>query len=117
MEAVESVARRLGRIVNSSAQEYVNKICTEYLEDKDKDRINEHITRLSKLQKAIYRYQNEVYMLAGVGDKHDRAAKVVQDVCTIVRWVEELLCCAMVDYGDVKDRHVGKKFMYQLKQV
>lgn len=114
MEVVERVSRQLGRIVSPSAQEFVNNVCLKYLEDRDKDCIYEHVTKIGKLQKSIYRYQNEVYMLEGAGPGCDRASQVVKDVCNLLKWIEEILCYAMVDFQEVRDCHVGKKFMYQL---
>ncbi|KAF8907607.1 hypothetical protein CPB84DRAFT_1843825 [Gymnopilus junonius] len=114
MEVVERIAQQLGRTINLSAQEFVEKICQQYFQDCDKDWIYKNVVRLGKLQKKIYRYQNEVYELDGVGPQYERACQVVQDVCTPLKWVEELLCYAMIDFEEVRDRHVEKKFMYQV---
>lgn len=115
MEAVERVYRRLVGIIGASPRDYAERICTAFLEDQDKDKIYEHIVKLSKLQKSIYRYQNEVYALSGMGAEQLRAAEVLREVVTMVTWIEEILCYAMVDFEEVRDRYTGKQFMYQAK--
>lgn len=115
MEAVERVHRRLAGIVGTSPKDYAENICTSFLENQDKDKIYEQVVKLSKLQKSIYRYQNEVYALSGMGAEELRAAEVLREVVTMVTWVEEILCYAMVDIEEVRDRYTGKQFMYQTK--
>lgn len=113
MEAVERVHRNMGRVTEDAPQEYVEKICAGFLEHHDKDKIHKKIVRLSRFQKSIYRYENEVYALAGVGKEYDRAAEVTKQVNTLLGWVEEVLCYAMVDFQEVKDCYQAKEFMYQ----
>lgn len=112
-EGVERIQRSLARTVGTSPQVYVEGICAAYLEERDKDRIYEKIVRLSKLQNMIYRYSNEVYALAGVGPEHERATQVGADVNTVLGWLEEIFCYAIVDFKEVQDRHRNREFMYQ----
>lgn len=115
MEGVERINRSLGRTVGASPHDYVEGICAAYLEEQDKDLIYERIVRLSKLQGMIGRYANEVYALVGVGPEYKRAAQVGTNVNTVVSWLEEVFCYAMVDFREVQDRHKSKEFMYQAK--
>ncbi len=94
MEAVERVHRRFIGIVGTSSKDYAESICALFLENRDKDEVYEHVVKLSKLQKSIYRYQNEVYALSGMGLEQSRAAEVRQEVVRTVTWVEgdPLLC-------------------------
>jgi hypothetical protein len=115
MEGVERVHRGLGRVTGEVPQDYVERICASFLENRDKDRIYEEVVRISRYRNSIYRYQNEVYALAGAGPEHERAAEVGKEICMVLSWVEEILCYAMVDFSEVQERHLAREFMYQAK--
>ncbi|KAF8156251.1 hypothetical protein BJ912DRAFT_937122 [Pholiota molesta] len=115
MEAVERVHRSLNRVIEGAPREYVEQICSAFLEHQDKDRIHTKIVKLSKFQNSIYRYSNEVYALAGVAPEFERASEVSREVNMVLSWAEEILCYAMIGVKEVRDRYVGKEFMYQAK--
>jgi hypothetical protein len=115
MERAESIDKRLKGITGDSPSEYLSRICLDFLADYDKDPIHEQIIKLGKLQKAIYKYQNEIFSLDGVGPAFRRVDNIVKHVCMVVGWVEELLCYAMVDADEVKIRYEKQEFLYQIK--
>ncbi|KAF8814360.1 hypothetical protein BYT27DRAFT_7082456, partial [Phlegmacium glaucopus] len=115
MERAESVDKRLTRITGDSPSQYLNTMCLDFLADYDKDPIHEQTVKLGKLQKAIYKYQNEIYALDGVGETYRKVDKIVKQVCMVVSWVEELLCYAMVDAEEVKTRYEKHQFFYQVE--
>lgn len=115
MERAESIDKRLKTITGDAPSEYLNRICQDFLADYEKDPIHEQIVKLGKLQKAIYKYQNEVLAIDGIGPAFFRVNDIVKQVCMVVSWVEELLCYAMVDAEEVKTRWEKHEFLYQIK--
>lgn len=113
MEDVERIHTRLVRFVGHSQQDYVDKMAIAFLKDQDEHRICQDVERLSAMQTSIYRFQNEIYALAGAGAACKRASQVVEEISEVLKWVEELLCYAMCDAKDFRDYYQGQKFMYQ----
>ena len=113
MEGVERVRRCLNRATESDPRNYVEQICSTFLDNHNKDLIYEKVVRLGRLQKSAYRYENEVYALVGVAEEYERASKVVKEVNQVLSWAEEIFCYAMVDVIEVRDRYAAKEFMYQ----
>lgn len=95
--------------------DYVEQICSTFLDKQDKDLIYDEVVRLGRLQKSAYRYENEVYALVGVAKEYHRASEVVKEVNKVLSWVEEILCYAMVDAQEVRNRYAAKEFLYQEK--
>jgi hypothetical protein len=115
MERVESIDKRLKIITGDSPLEYLNQICHDFLTNHDKDPIHEQTIKLGKLQMAIYKYQNEIYALDGIGPTYCRVDELVKKVCRVVGWVEDLLCLAMVNAEEVKVRFERNELLYQAK--
>ena len=115
MDCVERVHRRLDKATEGDPRNYTEKICSTFLDNLDKDLIHDKTVRLGRLQKSAYRFENEVYTLVGVAKEHQRAVEVTREVNAVLSWVEEILCYAMVDTREVRERYVAKSFMYQTK--
>ncbi|KAF8797649.1 hypothetical protein BYT27DRAFT_7219066 [Phlegmacium glaucopus] len=115
MEHAESVDKQLTTITGDSPSRYLNTMCLDFLANYDKDPIHEQTIKLSKLQKVIYKYWNEIYALDGVGETYGKVDKIVKHICMVVSWVEELLCYAMVDVEEVKTRYEKHQFFYQVE--
>ena len=115
MESAESVRRRLNRATKGAPQNYTEQICSAFLANLDKDPIHDKVVRLGKLQKSAYRYENEVYALVGVAEEYRRVSEIVKEVNKVLSWVEEILCYAMVDPQEVRERYAAKRFMYQAR--
>ena len=115
MERIERVRRCLNRTTEGAPKDYVERICSTFMDNLDKDLIYDQVVRLGRLQKSAYRYENEVYALVGVEKEHQVASGLVKEVKVVVGWVEEILCYAMVDAQEVRERYAAKRFMYQAK--
>ena len=115
MEGVERICRRLNRTTEGAPRDYVERICSSFLDNLDKDLIYEKVVRLGRLQKSAYRHENEVYTLVGVEKEYQTAREVAKKVNVVLSWVEEILCYAMVDAEEVREHYVAKMFMYQAK--
>lgn len=113
MERAYSVQRRLRTLTGPNQHDFLENMCTNFIANGDKDPIHDVIISLSKLQKRIYKYQNKVYELSGVSDKFKEVDDLVLEVKTVVDWVEELFCQAMVDKECVVTYHTSRAFGYQ----
>ena len=113
MDCVARLKWRLDRAVEGAPRDYVEKICSAFLENEDKDLIHDKVVRLGRLQKSALKYENEVYALVGVAKEYERASEVGREVNKVLSWVEEILCYGMVDAQEVRDRYAAKGFMYQ----
>ena len=115
MELGERVQKRLAKITNGSPFEFVHCICKQLLQDHDKDRVHTFSIELSKLQKMLYKYQNEVLQLDGVGNNYKKLQNIVKDVRLVLEWVDELLVLAMVDIHEVRQLYYTSELLYQKK--
>ena len=61
----------------------------------------------------MYRYENEVLTLAGMGSEYDKVRAITHIVCKVIQWLEEVLCLAMIDATDVEERYRGRRFAFQ----
>lgn len=50
-----------------------------------------------------------------MGLEHEHATQVGANVNTVLGWLEEVFCYAIVDFKEVQDRHRSREFMYQGK--
>ena len=115
MDGAERVKRCFDKATEGAPRDYVEIICSAFLDNEDKDLIYDKVVRLGRLQKSIYKYQNEVYSLVGVAEVYERVSEIAKDVNKVLGWVEEVLCYAMVDAQEVRDRYSVRGFMYQAK--
>jgi hypothetical protein len=116
LEQANQIQYRLGKLIGLpeiSAPEFMDKLCIDFLANRDKDLIQEHVDKAGKLQKKIRKYQNEVLTLAGIGPDFNRVDAIVKEVCMLVGWVEELLCLAMVDAAEFTQMYETRSFCFQ----
>jgi len=92
---------------------YLHCVVEKFLEHCDKNVIYERVVTIGKLQKSMYRYENEVLTLAGMGPDYDKVREITQLVCKVIHWLEEVLCQAMVDPTDVKKMFKECRFTFQ----
>jgi hypothetical protein len=103
----------MNRITRNDPTEFMEQVCLAFLTDEDIDTVQKPVVELEKCQKSIYKYQNEIYALGGMTQEYHRVDKMVKEICRVVRWIEELLCCAMVDVREVGRMHQERHFEYQ----
>lgn len=113
LERADRVHARLQRITENNEIQFLHSVVEGFLKDHDKDCVYEHIVAIGKLQRLIYKFENEILTLAGMGLEYEKVGKITQHVCKVVRWLEEVLCHAMVDESEVDTMYVDRKFLFQ----
>lgn len=113
MDLVQRVYERFQKTTYNSPRHFTEKICLTFLDDSNKDFINEHLVKVGKYQQLIYKYQNEILALTGVGLEFRRAEDILKEINLVVRWIEEILCIAMVDAGEVTRMYNEQDFEFQ----
>jgi hypothetical protein len=104
---------RFNKLVNQNPTAYAESICVGYLGDRDKDIIHEETIWLAKLQKKIYKCQEKVLQLSGIGDEHSKVDAIRKIICSTISWVEEIFCYAIVVWAEVQRIHSERGFAYQ----
>jgi len=113
LERTNRIAARLQKITGGNAKEYVLHVVEDFLDKYDKDLVYEQIVAVSKLQTSVYRYENEVLTIAGMGPEYDEVRGVTRLVCEVVKWLEEVLCLAMVDAAEVEIMYKESRLPFQ----
>jgi len=113
LERTNRIAARLQKITGGNAKEYVLHVVEDFLDKYDKDIVYEQIVAVSKLQTSVYRYENEVLTIAGMGPEYDEVRGVTRLVCEVVKWLEEVLCLAMVDAAEVEIMYKESRLPFQ----
>ena len=72
------------------------------------------VLTLSRYQKFIQWYEDEILQLAGVGSEWREADQLYNRVREVVRWTEEILCLATVDPEGLVVLHAVKQLMFQV---
>ena len=103
---------QFNKFVNQNPTVYAEKICVGFLADCDKDIIHEEKICLEKLQKSIYKCQNKVLQLCGIGDECSRVDCIRKAICTTITWVEEIFCYAIIDWAEVQQIHGERGFVF-----
>jgi len=99
--------------MGNDASKFLHCAVEEFLRHYDKEVIYEKIVEIGKLQKSMYRYENEVLTLAGMGAELDKVKVITHLVCKVIQWLEEVLCMAMVDATEVEEMYKGRQFSFQ----
>jgi len=113
LERADRIAARLRKITGDDARLYLCRIVEGFLGNQDKDAVYEQIVTVGKLQKSVYGYENEVLTLAGLGPEYEKVREVTRTVCDVIRWLEEVLCLAMVDAAEVEIKYKRCQFSFQ----
>ena len=61
----------------------------------------------------LYKYQNEVLQLDGVGNNYQKLQNIVRDVRSVLEWIDELLVFVMVDISEVQQLYDTSELLYQ----
>ena len=109
----ETVAVKLRELVRPMAAEYLERVYTSYIFTRRKDDIRNQITTISHLGQAIYQCQGNILRLAGVGTEWERAEVISKAVVRVVRWLEDILVWAMIDFHELVAMHNRRELMYQ----
>jgi len=111
----EYIQKRFNKLTDDDPMKYIEKICLQFIQNQDKDDIHAEVVKLSTLQKRIYRCQNEILNLAGLGPEWNAVDVIVTKLCRVVRWLEEVFCQAIVGHSEVCRMYDEAQFEYQQK--
>ena len=113
MYHVNRINQRFKTTTYNAPALFTEQICLRFLSDGNKDAINESMEKVSKSQQSIYKYQNEILTLTGVGPEFHRVAEISKEINLVVRWIEEIMCIAMVEPSEVVKMYEARQFEYQ----
>jgi hypothetical protein len=113
LDQATRVQVRFNKFVSPNPTAYTERICVGYIADRDKDIIHEETIRLGKLQKNIYKCQEKILQLSGMGEEHSRVDSIRKVICSTISWIEEIFCYAIVDWAEVQRIHSEQRFAYQ----
>ncbi|KAF8950643.1 hypothetical protein BDZ97DRAFT_1770997 [Flammula alnicola] len=113
LEHASWVKSRMEKITSKAPATFLEQVYGECIANGDSGNIQEYATTFLKFQRSIYRYENEVLSLAGVGPEYNLVREISKQVCQIVGWVNELLCHASISIQEVKEVHDAQELAYQ----
>lgn len=113
MFKAENVKRQLDKLTENQPYKFADAVCLEFLKNREKDNIHEHVTKLGNLQKRVICCQDEILQLAGIGKEWSQLLEIAEEVRKMTCWVEEIFCYAIVAYSEVERMHQDLEFMYQ----
>lgn len=113
MERGEMVQKRLEKMTHGSASEFVNTLCQQFLRDQDEDCLQTFSTKLGELRKMVYMYQHEVLQIDGYRENYQKLESLVQNIRTIMEWLDELLVFASLDVTEIQRLFDASGLLYQ----
>jgi hypothetical protein len=114
LEHVERLSIKYNKLIGKSASSYVENIVIDYLDSGDVSCVNDAVGLATDLQTAMRQYEAEILEVAGFGEEWEAATDMTELVDTLVRWLEEVLCLAMIHHDDVFNAHERRLLMYQV---
>ncbi|KAG6839860.1 hypothetical protein C0991_011014 [Blastosporella zonata] len=112
-QLIDNIEIQLDHITTPSMELYIERVFRKYASGGREVDITEEVDVLSRLEKDITDCQDHILQLAGVGVEWNMSEKVAIRVHTVIRWLEDMLCHAMVNSQDLIDAHKAKELMYQ----
>jgi hypothetical protein len=107
------VAVNLRKLTHNSSEGYVDGIFRMYRTTRNNDSINEALAKLAGLQTSISNCEAEVLQLAGIGESLQHVTDIRRCVDEVVRWLEDLLCWALIGAEDLLTAHKQQSLLYQ----
>jgi hypothetical protein len=115
---VEQANLKFHAFVGSSAQEYIDKLCTAYLTTNyDKNTIRDPLTTIANLCTRIRKYQEKILQLSGAGSEWIRSEEISQSLMAVVTSLEEVLCLGEGDQDELATYHAEGSLWYQRHYV
>jgi hypothetical protein len=105
IQRADRVAVNLRKLTHNSSEGYVDGIFRMYRTTRNNDSINEALAKLAGLQTSISNCEAEVLQLAGVGESLQHVTDIRRCVDEVVRWLEDLLCWALIGAEDLLTAH------------
>ena len=107
------IGSHLNKICKPDEITYLNNICATFIKDKTKESIESHLFQVDKLQVSIYKYENEIISLLGIGFAYKSINTIGQTVWRLLGHLEDILSTALLGVEEVENMHVAQKFLYQ----
>jgi hypothetical protein len=101
------------KLIGDSTFNHVKGVFNDFKRTGDKDIIQDAITAASRLEKHIRLCEAQILQLAGVGTEYEQVASVARCISDLIKWLEEILCTAMVDTEELFMAHKKQSLMYQ----
>jgi len=92
---------------------YIDSICAQYIEDCISANIEHHVCALESMQSSLFRYQDEILTLEGVGAVFNGSDKVLSKVKQLLGWVEEIYGVALFSSQEFRELFKKREFEYQ----
>ena len=80
MDHVNQIYQQFQTTTYNAPVQFIEQICPRFLDDGNKDTINESKEKLSKYQKSIYKYENEILVLTKDGPESQRVAEILKEI-------------------------------------
>src|SRR5882757_583662 len=113
MEHIDRVEYRFKKICGQNEIKFVDEICKKFIAENNTDIIESHTSKLDELLRSIYRYQNEVVSLMGIGTDYKKIDIIVKKIKKVVGWLEEILSAALINVEEVDNGRTTGIFTYQ----
>ena len=111
---VAHLSIKFNKLINNDAPRFVESLMSAFLmSTHDKDILCDGILSVSRHQKSIQRYEDEILQLGGVDSNWEEAHRLSDQVCKVMHWIEEVLCLAMVDPKELVALYAAKQLAYQ----
>lgn len=117
LERSKSIRSRLTKICQPNQATYLDQICTSFMKEKRIECIESDIKKIDILQGSIRRYENAVISLSGIGPDYTSVKEISQAVQTVLGYLEDISCAALLGVDEVESMWKGYKFLYQLEIV
>lgn len=115
LERADRIRARLHKFTRNDVVKFLDGVVEDFLKHRNKDVVYEQVVAIGKFQSSIYRYENKVLMLAGLGAEYQRVQEITREVCKVIRWLEEVLCMAMVDANEVHEMYKAGRLEFQIR--
>jgi hypothetical protein len=114
MEHINRVEYCFEKICGPNEINFVNEICKRFIAENDMEVITSPTSKIEKLLKSIYCFQNEVLSLMGVGSDYEKVDIIVKRVKKVVGWLEDIQSVAFFGIDEVDDNQKARRFAYQM---
>lgn len=92
---------------------YIERLYHGYTTSQDIDILRDANFQLGNILTPMQVHEGDALELVGLGPEWRRLQSWVTLISQVIRWVEEMLCLAMIDIEDLRVEHRKKKLMYQ----
>ncbi|KAF8879144.1 hypothetical protein BD779DRAFT_1474465 [Infundibulicybe gibba] len=114
VHAAECLHAEFTKFTHPGRLEYIDRVCTAYMKTQDQDIIQNDAKYLGDVLIAMRRHEGDILEVAGLGSEWKAVQDKVTCICTVLSWLEDLLCYAMDGHNVLCDAHNNRGLQYQL---